>query len=719
MTAGHRRVWLLAGDPHRAPEAAAQALSGIPNERQLWVGGEAPPGVTRVDAGRARTVLGADFDALVFNLWDGFDPDALGAVAGTVRGGGHLLLLGPRLADWPEFDDPDAERILVSPYRRRDIAGRFLARAARLTTADPAVEVVDLDAADTLPDLTVPPAPAVADPWRTDDQRAAVEAIAAVRQGPAHRPLVLVSDRGRGKSSALGLAAAALMAERPLDILVTAPRIDAAANAFARAAETLDTEHASRTRIEAAGSSMQFVAPDALLEDEDRRADLLLVDEAAAIPVPLLTGLLKRFPRAVFATTVHGYEGTGRGFAVRFRAVLDRETPQWRELHLTTPVRWAAGDPTEAWVARVLALDAEPVADERILGADAEGVTIEPLDRDALANDDQLLDELFGLLVLAHYRTRPYDLKHLLDGPNITVWVARLNGHVVGTALSAREGGLDKDIASAVFRGHRRLRGHLIPQSLAAHLGLPEAATLTGERVLRIAVHPAVQGRGIGSRILNILRDTAQEQGLAWFGTSFGATHDLFRFWSRLGMRPLRLGVTREAASGTHSLMMVAPLSGRARMIMSRAERHVARQLPLLLADAAHDLEPELATALLGATPPVEGLALDADDWRLLDAFAHEQFGFDDALGALHALALRALGDADLTQCLHPQERLALVERVIEHRSWGAVAEALAVPGRRDVIGRLREAVGRLIAQYRAGDGADRCSVDVDHDGEY
>jgi len=719
MNAGHRRVWLLAGEPGASRAAAGQALADIPAARQLWVSHEAPRDVTRVDAARAGTVLGAEFDALVFDLWDGFDPDALGAVAGTVRGGGHLLLLAPRLDDWPEFDDPDAERILVAPYRRADIAGRFLARAARLTGHDPAVRLVDIDAGEPLPNLAVPPRPETIHRYRTEDQHAAVDAIAGLLEGPPHHPLVLVSDRGRGKSSALGLAAADCMQAGPVDILVTAPRIDAAANVFARAAEALEPGHASRTRIEADEATMQFVAPDALVEDEAREADLLLVDEAAAIPVPILTALLDRFPRVVFATTVHGYEGTGRGFAVRFRAVLDRETPHWRELTLERPVRWDEDDPAEAWVARVLALDAEPVAADRLAEADLERLSIEPLDRDALAADDALLDELFGLLVLAHYRTRPYDLKHLLDGPNITVWVARIGGHVVGTALSAREGGLEESLAKAVFQGHRRLRGHLIPQSLAAHLGLPEAAALKGERVLRIAVHPAVRGRGIGSRILNTMREAAQLEGLSWFGTSFGATHDLFRFWRRLGLVPLRLGVTREAASGTHSLMMVAPLSERSRVMLARARRHFAHQLPLLLTDAARHLPPELATDLLTAADAAEGLALDADDWRILAAFAHEQFGFEDALGAIHALAMRALADAELAQCLHPNERLGLVERVIEHRGWDEVAEALELPGRRDVIRLLRTAVGRLVAQYRAGDAADRCYIDVNQDGEY
>ncbi|HDP89392.1 MAG TPA: DUF1726 domain-containing protein, partial [Thioalkalivibrio sp.] len=135
----HRRVWLLAGSAEAGRAAAVRMLAAIPAHRQLWVGNAAPAGATRIEAARAGTVLGGEFDALVFDAWCGFDPDALGATAGTVRGGGHLLLLAPPLADWPTFADPDAERVLVAPWTMADLAGRFLRRAARLTAADPAM----------------------------------------------------------------------------------------------------------------------------------------------------------------------------------------------------------------------------------------------------------------------------------------------------------------------------------------------------------------------------------------------------------------------------------------------------------------------------------------------------------------------------------------------------------------------------------------------------
>ena len=693
----HRRVWLLAGDGTAARAAAGRMLASIPASRQLWVGDAAPAGTTRIDAARAGTVLGGEFDALVFDAWSGLDPDALGATSGTVRGGGHLLLLAPPLADWPGFADPDAERVLVAPWTVADLAGRFLRRAARLTAADPAVTTLDPERGDALPVLTVPPPLPPRPGPQTDDQRDAVAAITEVAHGPPRQPLVLVSDRGRGKSSALGLAAAACMRQGPVTVLVTAPRAEAAANVFARAAAELGVHPVAGSHLAAGGAVLRFVAPDALLADPGIRADLLLVDEAAAIPVHLLTALLARFPRIVFATTVHGYEGTGRGFAVRFRQVLERETPHWRELTLTEPVRWAAGDPMEAWVGRVLALDAEPAPAGALAGLEPAALTIECLGRDRLAENDALLDEVFGLLVLAHYRTRPYDLRHLLDGPNVSVWVARHRGHVAACALSAREGGLAADLAEAVFRGERRPRGQLIPQSLAAHLGLPEGAALNGERVLRIAVHPAVQGRGIGSRLVGGLMAAAREAGLDWFGTSFGVTDGLLRFWGRAGLAPVRLGLRREAASGSHSALLLAGLSPAGEDLLARARGHYARLLPRLLAGPLRDLDPVLAGALRADAADVTPAADAAQDRRLLEAVARSGFGIDDALGTLHPFLRQALADPPRAARLRQAQRELLTARVLEGGDWAAIVARLGYSGRGEAIAALRQALAVLL----------------------
>lgn len=103
-----------------------------------------------------------------------------------------------------------------------------------------------------------------------------------------------------------------------------------------------------------AGERFCFMAPDALLAS-GARADWLVVDEAAAIPAPLLLQLVSRFPRILLTTTVQGYEGTGRGFLLKFCA----RFPQLHRFTLRQPVRWAPECPLENIVSEALIFDDE------------------------------------------------------------------------------------------------------------------------------------------------------------------------------------------------------------------------------------------------------------------------------------------------------------------------------------------------------------------------
>ncbi|MFZ0469199.1 MAG: tRNA(Met) cytidine acetyltransferase TmcA domain-containing protein, partial [Thiogranum sp.] len=403
----------MTGDRKQRIDLAAQLVEALALADTYWFSDSAPQGARTASGTAALHLLGREIDALVFDAWSGFDPDAFGALTGCIRAGGLLILLTPRLDEWAAYADPQHERISVAPYVATQVSGRFLQRLARLLRDDTSILLGEPGHALRLPVAEsvrpgVAEGPVPVGPCETPDQQQAVDAVVRVATGHRRRPVVLVSDRGRGKSAAFGIAAARLIAQERTRILLTAPRPDAVDAVL---------EHAERVRP-GARRQIRFVAPDELLR-QPRAADLLLVDEAAAIPAPLLEDMLRRYPRIAFATTVHGYEGTGRGFALRFSRVLDRLSNSWRLLQLTTPIRWAQHDPLERLVFRMLALDAEP-ADSAVFSdaAAIDDFELIELDRDELVNDERTLSELFGLLVQAHYRTRPRDLRHLLDGPN-------------------------------------------------------------------------------------------------------------------------------------------------------------------------------------------------------------------------------------------------------------------------------------------------------------
>src|SRR5690554_6372834 len=192
----------------------------------------------------------------------------------------------------------------------------------------------------------------------------------------------------------------------------------------------------------------------------------LLIDEAAAIPAAMLGAWLAAFPRIAFATTVHGYEGSGRGFALRIRKRLERQAPDWQQYHLAAPIRWSVDDPLEPLVNQLLLLDADPPA----------AVPLAPLflqrwQQAQLAVDEQALRAVFGLLVQAHYRTAPGDMQRLLDEPGLSITTLISGDQIQAVSMCVHEGGLAPDLDERVARGDRNLPGHLLAPSLAAHAG--------------------------------------------------------------------------------------------------------------------------------------------------------------------------------------------------------------------------------------------------------
>lgn len=621
---------------------------------------------------KARTRLGLEHDLIVFDaVTEGdFDADAFGALSGTLRAGGLLVLLTPPsgaassrymtrllerlvhasgVARWMPGSPPQLPELPADPPRREEESG-------------------DSDCL-------------------TSDQAEAVRRLVRLRR---RRPLVLTADRGRGKTAALGIACARLLGSARHEIWVTAPRPEAVEALFGRLEALCPQGRRQGNRFsEVHGGRVEFVAPDELsarVESGEMggQGSWLLVDEAAAIPAAMLGQWLAAFPRIAFATTVHGYEGSGRGFALRFRERLERQAPEWRELHLSAPVRWTAGDPLERLVSDLLLLDAEPPP-----AMSAAGLEVTHWERQALGADESALRGIFGLLVQAHYRTTPADLQRLLDEPALRIVTLAAGGHTQAVAVCADEGGFEPELAERVALGERRLPGHLLAQSLAAHAGSRAALTARLRRVQRIAVHPQRRREGLGRRLLEHERNAARNTGIDLLGASFGAEPGLLAFWQALGFRTVRLGLSRETSTGEHAVMVVAPLGTHGEALAEELAAHFQRQLPTLLAFELATLDPEVALALLAEGPSP---LLEAGEYR--DA-ADVAFGRREP--ALARPALQGLVRRAAVAGRHESELAWLVAWAFQGRDTAWLAARAGVSGRRQVMECLRDAVARLL----------------------
>jgi tRNA(Met) cytidine acetyltransferase len=721
---GERRVLVLTGPRERCLEAAGTALdaAGISRNESVVIGDADLAGVRAVPHKRADGLLGATSRAVVFDAHHSAEPNALGRTVGTVDGGGLFVLLTPPFSAWPKRGDRFSETLAVPPAEIADVTGRFRTRLIETLRAHPGIAIVDTDAGVVLRDGLTDPAPrldsrggierpaeatfpaAAYDACLTADQAEAVAALENLRDpGTA---LVVEADRGRGKSSAAGIAAAAL-AREGMDVLVTAPAYRSASEVFARAAELFD---ALGTRVQrdnptapkridvAGGGRVRFRPPrDAIENGAVGDADVAVVDEAAALPVPVLTPFLAAGSVA-FTTTVHGYEGAGRGFSVRFRDRLGASDLEVQDVTMADPVRYAPGDPVETWSFRALCLDASPVPDAVAAGARPETVSYRGLDPADLCENEALLREAFGLLVLAHYRTEPNDLARLLDAPNVSIRALLENGHVVAVALLAREGGLPETTRANMYEGGR-VRGNMLPDVLTSQLGNEAAAAPVGRRVMRIATHAAVRSRGLGSYLLDLIEREARG-AVDWLGVGYGATPELISFWADNDFSTVHLSTTRNDTSGEHSALMLRPTSERGRTLHDRHAAAFARRIGGVLQDGLSHLDPDVVRGGLRATAtPVEPDLRDAR-WRTVARAAFGSGLIDVDPGPFRELALAHLIDPDDPERLSAREERLLVMKPLQARGWTAVADELDYDSRRECGRAIGNAYRSLVGAY-------------------
>ncbi len=652
-----------------------------------------------ISAPEALKFLGHEFQHAVIDYHDGIDPNLLGAISGTVCGGGLLILLLPPVTTLTDFPDPERKRMCIWPYSADDVGKRFLERFRNILTTTS--EITLIVEGQQLPAITECSNKVNLDGYnlenecRTTDQQQAVDAVMHVVNGHRRRPLVITASRGRGKSAALGIAAARLILQGTSRIIVTGPRLSSTAVVFEHAQRLIPDVRCTPGKIMGDTGSLEYLAPDVLCRDTPE-CNLLLVDEAAAIPVNMLTRLLKTYARIGFATTTYGYEGTGRGFTIKFQETLTKETPSWRALEMKLPIRWAPSDPVETFVFSSLCLNAEvnPVQSP----VDPSQIAIEKIDRDTLINDEKLLSEIFGLLVLAHYQTQPRDLRYLLDGLDLDIFAARINDQLTGIAVVEQEGGLDENTAHSVYRNERRVTGHLLPQTLESFVGVRLASTSRYLRIVRIAVHPDLRRVGIGHKILSHIEFDAKSRQVDIIGSNFGASSELLPFWQNAGYSPVHIGIKHNTSTGTNAATVLKPVQDKGLSVCETATHKFRSQFSFQLAEAYQNLDSDIVAGIYNSIAISSKLRVTNSEWEDVTSFSNSLRGYEINSLPINKITHHCFINGHMNKLCEKQEIDLLIKKVLQRQSWQNIVSSLGFDGKQQAIDALRKTIKKLVS---------------------
>ncbi len=678
-------------------------------------------------------VLGRTYQVAILDLVNNLEPNDLGKLMGIVNGGGFYIFLIPELETYTKVVTRFHTTLATPQYGVDKVRHLFVRRFIKKLFEFDGICIYDVDRKEFLKEFRAYEAgraregepevpeksvlPRVA--YRlalTQDQVEVLKLLESLYEKVEDSKIAIVvtADRGRGKSSVIGIGMGALAhklrrTKGRCRIIVTAPSETNVQELLRFSRVTLERlnhkvevveEEGFIRAVRAKGIEIEYHTP---LDAVRRKGDILAVDEAASLHVPMLFALLKRYDKVVYSSTIHGYEGAGRGFSIRFLRRLKRdERVRVLEYEMTQPIRYAENDPVERWAFDTLLLDAEPARlDEEDMKM-VENLDVEyyvpDLEEFFLKRED-LLRQFIGIYIMAHYRNNPNDLGMMMDAPHHTVRALMLrSGKIVVSVELAEEGPLEGELARESAKG-AWIMGNIIPDRIIKHYKLIDFGRFRGLRIVRIATHPDVMSRGLGSEMLRRLEEEARERGYDWIGAGFGITFELLKFWLKNGYVPVHLSPDRNPVSGEYSVLVIKPLNEKVGKYIELIAWEFKRKLLNSLPEPYHDLHPRVVKMLLESTPSRRAVpSLSVYQAGRLISYAWGDMTLENCMDCVTELAKTHFMDSERVE-LSELQTLLLITRVLQAKSWRVTCEELNLTPPK-AMDELRAATRKMVEKY-------------------
>lgn len=487
----------------------------------------------------------------------------------------------------------------------------------------------------------------------SEDQRRVRERILrGLEEGKRYRAII-TGARGRGKSTILGAVVAALLMAGMPRILATGPGISSTRTFFECVETILAREGRCPSKTESStGLCRRIFLDGAIVEYCDpgdvpaQGFDLLVVEEAAGMDQGVFEALVQA-PRVVSVSSAGGYEGSAGGLE---RKVIGRQGLE--RILVTEPMRYSGGDLLGEWLKKVVLLDVECRAP-----GDNGDCRLFLVNKERLARRTGALRAFFSLFTQGHYKSSPNDLMNALDNPRaflVALSPRKRRAEVLAAMQLVLEGGVVPDSPRD---------GNVVPWALHGFYGDESLLRASGVRVARIAVHPSLQRRGLGSLCLSLALKALSRTGLPstqsqrlflpfrhspfpraeYIGSCFSLAQEALMFWLKNGYRPFYIRKGKSRATGEHTIVTLRPL-GPEPGILSRYQGEFRKRFLRSLRFSFCCLEPWLCLEILGG----QGGALpthfpDKDDKKRMRRFVQSTSDVYDVVDLVPAIAERFL----------------------------------------------------------------------------
>ncbi|NVM02586.1 MAG: tRNA(Met) cytidine acetyltransferase [Candidatus Helarchaeota archaeon] len=662
--------------------------------------------VTNIKFSQLNKILGQTFDILVLDLTKQLKPNDLGILIETVRGGGIIFVLTPNFKSWKKKITFFQQTLITPPFTIDDINFRFtpffidsLKKYKGIIIFDSLNHQIQEGSYNRqktpLPmkeiHTTSPFKKMFYDLVATADQRSFLNSLEFILQRDRKkRGLILTADRGRGKSAILGIGAIALshfLVEKLnfsyVKILITAPKIENAEIFLQFAEKALKSlNYKIRTRKKSLITDKITIQYKTLLESINQKSNLTIIDECGSIPIPILLEILESSQNIIFSSTLHGYEGAGRGFSILFRKELFKKKDlKISQVGLNEPIRYSFNDPIEQWLFDTLFLNAQPakLSSDDVSDVTNSNLNVEKIDLDEcfLGKKQEIFSDFAGIFVFAHYRNQPDDIVLLSDSPHYEAWAifTKNKNHIVNVVQIAKEGNLSDTIIQEMLMG-KQTPGNLIPWICITHYRLGDFAKLRGARIVRIATHPDLFQKGLGTKMLTQIEENYKNLEFDWIGTSFGLTPELLRFWEKNGYKSIHLSSRMTPSTGEYSIVMIKPLSAESEKIVNLLRQEFKFKIFEWFRTIYYNLPPDLAFSLLESSqkfedPVIFKIALTENQKDRLDAYFGGILDYSNTSDVINQVLKYYFLNFERDKVkLSPKQKELIIMRCLQARTW-------------------------------------------------
>lgn len=324
--------------------------------------------------------------------------------------------------------------------------------------------------------------------------------------------------------------------------------------------------------------------------------DVLIIEEAASIPLPILSQILSVYKKVIMISTLDGYEGTNQGIIHKLSTDFPLEifslSYNFRRNYdnfqkFLENISFKANNINFSTYSSLQSSSINIISNN--ISQNINSLTIHLSSFIEKPNNESisLLIKINKFISNNHYQSSNQDIFRLLNDPNtfVSLLLKNLNyedyslknSEIISLVIFSLEAIPNKILKESIFNGSSRPKNNLLPQTLLCHSNIDFPDNSIFLRIQRIATEKSYKKQGYASKLLSNFNDKnlinffiqnstfskdfscdgSFSNHLIFIGASFALSDVVYKFWIKNNFIPVSLGLKKDNASGERSLVVL------------------------------------------------------------------------------------------------------------------------------------------------------------------